>query len=165
MEVALSSISIWYGLGMKGDENLAESLQMMATEYSMIWSFFYTTSLHMVKCAICITLLRLTKTMKYFRLSVFALLSITISSFLIVFVSTITICVPLDATWKPYLIQQGKASCQSGDARTGLLYVTTILTIVTDISCAILPALIVWRTQLELKTKLLVSLLLSFGSL
>ncbi|KAI0381304.1 hypothetical protein F5Y04DRAFT_280837 [Hypomontagnella monticulosa] len=39
------------------------------------------------------------------------------------------------------------------------------MTIATDIACAILPAAILWKSQLKLKTKLLVGLLLSFGSL
>lgn len=144
---------------------MTEPTAVEGRKYLTIWTLFYTAALNLVKAAICMTMLRLTQTMRNFRLAIFAVMGLTLISFLMVFVGTVCICNPMDGNWDRSYIEQGRVVCASDRIRMGLSYAATILTIITDIACAILPALIVWKTQLDLKTKLLVSVLLSFGSL
>ncbi|KAI2627743.1 hypothetical protein GGR54DRAFT_430179 [Hypoxylon sp. NC1633] len=163
VSVGLSCRSTYFGIGMQR-KVVPELLQIEAREYMTIWALFYSACLVLIKTSICMTMLRLTVTMRYIRFVVYALLALSISSFLILFVSTIAQCRPLRANWDPRLLVQGAAECGSEDARMGTSYASTMLTIATDIACAIVPAVILWSTQLKRRTKFLVSMLLSFGS-
>ncbi|KAI1372056.1 hypothetical protein F4677DRAFT_273603 [Hypoxylon crocopeplum] len=161
--VGIACRSTYYGLGFRS-ANLTEAQQAEATKFMTIWTLFYAACLVFIKTSICMTMLRLTVTMKYIRFAVYALLALCVVSFLVLFVGTVAVCRPIEANWDYQLLAEGKAVCGSEEGRMGISYTSTITTIITDIACAILPAIILWRTQLKLKTKLLVSLLLSFGS-
>ncbi|KAI1773183.1 hypothetical protein F4818DRAFT_119851 [Hypoxylon cercidicola] len=162
-EAALSCICTHFGLAVL-NTGMTERTAAEGRKYLIIWTLFYIASLNIVKSSICMTMLRLTQTMRTFRLIIFALLALTIASFFMVFVSTVAICQPMDGNWNKSYIEQGRVVCASDQIRMGVSYASTVLTIITDIGCAVLPALIVWKTQLDLKTKLMVCVLLSFGS-
>ncbi|KAI6081956.1 hypothetical protein F4821DRAFT_274538 [Hypoxylon rubiginosum] len=162
-EVTISCFATHYGLA-KHNSNFTEATASEGTKYLTIWTFLYAASLNLVKSSICVTMLRLTRTMRNFRLTIFALLALTITSFLMIFISTLSICQPVDGNWNKTYVESGRDVCASDRIRMGISYASTVLTVITDIGCAAVPALIVWKTQLDLKTKLLVSVLLSFGS-
>ncbi|KAL7619640.1 hypothetical protein AAE478_010181 [Parahypoxylon ruwenzoriense] len=163
VDVSFACTSTVYGLGAV-DTDLTELLEVEGKKYLTIWSFFYAACVLSVKTSICMTMFRLAQTMRYLRFCVYILLAISIASFCVTFVGGLTLCRPVAAIWDTRLIADGEAMCAPRFAILGISYTTAAATMATDVACAILPAVILWKTQLELKTKILVSLLLSFGS-
>ncbi|KAI2635795.1 hypothetical protein GGS26DRAFT_550468 [Hypomontagnella submonticulosa] len=164
LDVHLSCKSAYYGLG-SDPATLSEPLKLIARRYLTIWSLLHPACLVTVKTSVCVTMLRLTRVMRYIRFSIYALLVISILAFLLNFVSILTYCRPFAANWDSTLLIEGNAACAPPGAILIVSYITAGITIATDIACAILPAAILWKSQLKFKTKLLVGLLLSFGSL
>ncbi|KAI1385678.1 uncharacterized protein F4822DRAFT_351166 [Hypoxylon trugodes] len=152
-QVAISCRSVYFGVGYR-IEDLTDYKRAHANKYLTIWMLLYSVCLLSVKSSICITVLRLSETLKYVRFSIYALLALCVSASLISIIGGITQCRPGSTD----------GTCSSWDAVYGIAYTTTVITIITDIACAILPAIILWKTQLRLRTKALVCILLSFGS-
>ncbi|KAI1459611.1 hypothetical protein F4805DRAFT_47782 [Annulohypoxylon moriforme] len=161
--IGLSCRSVYLGLGTHRMD-LTESQEREARKFLAVWLPLYAACLVLVKGSICITMLRLTQTMKYTRWSIYLLLWLCICAFIISIVGSASSCRPFAANWDLRLITEGKGSCSPVSAVLGISYTSTAITIATDIGCAILPGVILWKTQLKLKVKLSVGLLLSFGS-
>ncbi|KAI0179848.1 hypothetical protein GGR52DRAFT_528625 [Hypoxylon sp. FL1284] len=163
IEVALSCVCISFGLA-ELNSTITDHTESRGRKYLIIWTLSYAAALNTVKSSICMTMLRLARTMRNFQLATYALLALTIFSFVILFISTMTVCTPMDGNWNKSYAAQGRVVCASDHIRMSVSYTTTVITIITDIGCAVLPALIVWKTQLDFKAKLMISILLSFGS-
>ena len=163
-DVGLAITGAWSGLGAR-DARLNEYLGVQSKKYLMIWMMLYVVSLALIKGSICITMLRIGSVIKVLRISVYALLTLVIISFVSTLVGILCLCRPVNANWNTSLVLEGKATCSSMDVMIGLSYWATSSSIATDLACAILPGIILWNTQMPLKTKLSVSVLLSFGSL
>lgn len=138
---------------------------MESMKYLMVWMLIYVAALATVKMAICATMLRIATTMPKTRMAVYALLALTIAAFMTTFIGILCLCRPVEANWDSSLLATGEGECSDISVMLGLSYTSTASTILTDLACAILPALILWQTQMQLKTKLMVIALLSFGSL
>jgi len=65
-------------------------------------------------------------------------------------------------TWDKTIVG-GK--CTSIDPVIDLAYLTSAVNIITDWTCAILPAFIIWDIQMSMKMKLSVCLMLGMGVL
>ncbi|OTA76412.1 hypothetical protein M434DRAFT_38854 [Hypoxylon sp. CO27-5] len=163
VNVILACKDVFLGLGDR-NENITYSHQVEATKYLVIWTMVSSASLVSVKSSISMTLLRLASTMPHIRCAIYALLALSISSFLLTVISSLTMCHPIEANWDVNLKYDGKAKCSSSAVIAGISYTSTSITIATDIACAILPGIILWKTQLRPRTKVMVTLLLSFGS-
>ncbi|KAI1210079.1 uncharacterized protein F4807DRAFT_467230 [Annulohypoxylon truncatum] len=161
--IGLSCRSVYLGLGTHRAD-LTEFQEREARKFLAIWLLFYAFCLVLVKGSICMTMLRLTLTMKYIRWAIYVLLWLSICAFIISITGSATSCRPFSANWDLRLIADGKASCSPVSGVLGITYTSTAITIATDIACAILPGVILWKTQLKLKVKLSVGMLLSFGS-
>lgn len=164
MDVGLGSIGSMHGLGTV-NAKLNMIMMMEATKYLMIWMLIYVCGLMLIKASICMTLFRIASTNKTYRLCIIVLLAIIVGNFLTTFVGVLLLCSPVEANWNTTLVAQGKATCASMDAMIGLSYTSTAVSIATDMACAVLPGVILWRTQMAFRTKISVTILLSFGSL
>lgn len=136
-----------------------------AMMWQLIWLLVYTWTLGMVKSSICVTLLRIADTMRYFRRCVYVLLGMTVASWLITFIGLLVLCRPIAGNWDPSLVAQGKAECAPPGVIVALGYISTCITVSTDLACAVLPAFLLWNMQMATRNKILIGLLLSFGSL
>lgn len=136
-----------------------------AMMWQLIWLLVYTWTLGMVKSSICVTLLRIADTMRYFRRCVYVLLGMTVASWLITFIGLLVLCRPIAGNWDPNLVAQGKAECAPPSVIVALGYISTCITVSTDLACAVLPAFLLWNMQMATRNKILIGLLLSFGSL
>ncbi|KAI1086592.1 hypothetical protein F5B19DRAFT_501184 [Rostrohypoxylon terebratum] len=162
--IGLSCRSVWLGLGTHKD-HLTESQERDATMFFAIWLPLYATCLVLIKASICLTMLRLTQTMRYTRWAIYVLQFLSISAFIISVTGSATSCTNFAANWDRRLLAEGKATCAPVSGVFGITYTTTAITIITDIACAIIPGIVLWNTQLKLKVKVSVGVLLSFGSL
>ncbi|KAJ1327364.1 hypothetical protein MN608_06691 [Microdochium nivale] len=152
------------GLGTLDDE-LNDQMQKDSRMWQLIWLLVYTWTLGMVKSSICVTLLRIAQSMRYFRFCVYTLLVMTVAAWLITFAGLLLLCRPIAANWDTSLVSTGQASCAPNGFIVILGYISTSITVFTDLSCAILPAFLLRGIQMATRNKILVGLLLSFGSL
>ncbi|KAK8061690.1 hypothetical protein PG994_008056 [Apiospora phragmitis] len=163
VDVVLGSIGSMHGLGTV-NAKLNTTMMIEATKYLMIWMLIYVCGLMLIKASICMTLWRIASTNKTYRVCILLLLAIIVGNFLTTFIGVLLLCSPVEANWNTALVAQGKARCASMDAMIGLSYTSTAVSIATDMACAVLPGVILWRTQMAFRAKISVAVLLSFGS-
>lgn len=133
--------------------------------YLMVWMMLYVGALCLVKTSICITTLRIATNMPKLSIAVYALLGLIIATFLTTFIGILLLCRPVEANWDQSIILEGRGECSPVTAMLGLSYMSTASTIATDLACAVLPAVVLWNTQMKRSMKIIVAILLSFGSL
>lgn len=133
--------------------------------YLMVWMMLYVGALCLVKTSICITTLRIATNMPKLRIAVYILLGLTIATFLTTFIGILLLCRPVEANWDQSILAEGRGECSPITAMLGLSYMSTASTIATDLACAVLPAIVLWQTQMKRSMKIIVTILLSFGSL
>ncbi|KAI1139289.1 hypothetical protein F5Y05DRAFT_381403 [Hypoxylon sp. FL0543] len=164
VSIALACRGVHLGLG-HWNESLTDYQRIEAMKYLTIWLMICEACLVMVKSSISITLLRLSSTMPRIRYAIYILIALCCSAFMLSIMGSLLICRPFQANWDFRLLLEGKGECSGTGPIFGISYTSTTITISTDIACAIIPAIILWNTQLKLRTKLMVGLLLSFGSI
>lgn len=98
------------------------------------------------------------------RITVYVLLAITWASFLITFIGTLTYCRPVNAIWTIELLLSGEGTCAPVDTFVIIGHVATVSTILTDLALVVVPAVILWNTQMKKQAKLQAFGLLSFAS-
>lgn len=150
-----------------GTRNLHLNARMMVdgAMYLITWMLIYVGALAMIKTSICVTTLRIATNMTKLRIAVYALMALTIVSWITTFIGILLLCRPVKANWDKSIVLAGEGSCAPDSAMIGLSYFSTATTILTDLVCAVLPAIVLWQTQMKLKMKIVVASLLSFGSL
>lgn len=131
----------------------------------MIWMLVYVNALVLIKASICVTMYRIASANKSYRIAIWTLIAVIVGNYLTTFIGVLSLCRPVEANWNTSLVTEGRATCSGMSAMIGLSYTSTACSIATDLACAILPGIILWRTQMKLSTKISVTMLLSFGSL
>ncbi|KAF1941458.1 cytochrome P450 [Clathrospora elynae] len=159
----LSNYATLVGLG-RLNEDLNSWQQSEAIKYYVIWILVYVLALATVKSSICITIVRIASTKINLRIAVYVLLAITWASFFITFVGTLLYCRPVETMWTPALAISGKGTCAPVDTFIILGHTATVSTIVTDLALVVLPAIVLWNTQMKKQAKLQAFGLLSFAS-
>lgn len=144
---------------------LNEQMMVNGTMYMMVWMLIYVGGLCMIKTSICLTTLRIATNMQKLRIAVFALMALTIITWITTFIGILLLCDPVEANWDKSIVMAGEGTCAPDSAMIGLSYFATASTILTDLVCAVLPAIVLWQTQMKLKMKIVIAFLLSFGSL
>jgi hypothetical protein len=138
--------------------------QMHAMKYYVIWILTYVLALATVKSSICITIMRIASTKMNLRVTVYCLLAVTWASFFITFIGTLLYCQPVSAIWNPMLVLTGKATCAPVETFVIIGHTATVSTILTDMALVVVPAIILWNTQMKRQAKLQAFGLLSFAS-
>lgn len=135
-----------------------------ALKYYIIWILTYVLALATVKSSICITIMRIASTKINLRITVYVLLAITWASFFITFIGTLFYCRPVRSIWTPTLILSGEGTCAPVGTFVIIGHVATVSTILTDLALVVVPAIILWNTQMKRQAKLQAFGLLSFAS-
>ena len=133
--------------------------------YLMVWMLIYVGGLCLIKTSICITMLRISTNMPKTRIAIYLLMGLTISTWITTFTGLLVLCRPVEANWDQRILMEGRGECAAPSAMMGLSYFATGSTIATDLACAVLPAFVIWQTQMSLKMKIILATILSFGSL
>ncbi|KAF1849264.1 cytochrome P450 [Cucurbitaria berberidis CBS 394.84] len=159
----LAIYALLVGLGrLEADLNAWQRSEAM--KYYIIWILTYVLALAVVKSSIWITILRIASTKINLRVTVYVLLGITWASFCITFIGTLLYCRPVRTIWTPLLVLTGKGSCAPVGTFVIIGHVATVSTIVTDLALVVVPAIILWNTQMKKQQKLQAFGLLSFAS-
>lgn len=75
-------------------------------------------------------------------------------------------CQPVEYVWERYdPVPPANGKCNPSVAATSISYIATVLNCVADWMLAILPATVVWKAQLDRKTKISISIILGIGSM
>lgn len=159
----LSIYGVLVGLGRLG-QDLNAWQQQESMKYYIVWILVYVVALATIKSSICATIMRIASNKINLRMTVYALLAITWASFFITFVGTLTYCQPVNAIWQPLLILTGQAKCAPVKTFIIIGHTATVSTIVTDLALVVVPAIILWNTQMKKQAKLQAFGLLSFAS-
>lgn len=152
------------GLG-RLEEDLNAWQWSAAMKYYIIWILMYVVGLALVKSAICITIQRIASTRKGLIYTVWALLAVTWASFFVTFLGTLLYCQPVAAIWTPALILSGEGHCAPVDTFVIIGHVATVSTIATDLALVVVPAIMLWNTQMKRQAKFQAFGLLSFASI
>ncbi|OCK73497.1 hypothetical protein K432DRAFT_266473, partial [Lepidopterella palustris CBS 459.81] len=158
--VIMSTLGAYHGLGV---HNYGAPIAEMrdGIMWFAFWQIFYVTSTVPVKASICVTLLRITPELLYKRI-LWALMVASIISTIIACIVVFTTCRPMAFTWDR-TIPGGK--CNSLEMIIAMSYLVSGINIITDWTCAIMPALIIWSIQLRRKLKVSISIILGMGAL
>jgi len=157
--IAMSTTGAFHGLGV---HNYGASAAEMrdGVMYFSLWQLFYVASTVPVKASICISLLRITMN-RLCRLILWGLIVLSCISTIMACIVVWSTCRPMAFTWDK-TIKGGK--CSTLEAVIALSYVVSGVNIVTDWTCAVMPAFILWDVQMRKKLKISVCIILGMGA-
>ncbi|KAF1358600.1 hypothetical protein EJ07DRAFT_166838 [Lizonia empirigonia] len=156
--VSLAIYGCLVGLG-RLNEDLNAWQQVEAVKYYLIWIFVGSQS------SVCITIRRIASIKRPLRITVWVLLAVAWASFLVTFLGTLLYCQPVRSLWTLALIISGEDHCAPADVFLIIAHTATVSTILTDMALVIVPAIILWNTQMKRQSKIQAFGLLSFASL
>ena len=119
---------------------------------------FYTVDTVFVKSAICVALIRLSHHEPAVYYPAFIVIAISFIAGATTFTSGFIQCKPIEANWNP-----AAGKCLSPLIIVDLGYFTSAAAMLTDLSCAILPIMLLWNANMSWKIKSTTICLLSFG--
>ncbi|KAF5687728.1 integral membrane protein PTH11 [Fusarium circinatum] len=155
--VGVSSKGTYYGAGQR-DAVLPEGIYPHGKFYVWLFQIFYCASLVFIKASICDALLRIA-VIPWHRVVAWMTLAMAVICAMIVFIGLFVLCKPLSATWN------GDGKCSPPSALAILACFVSASSILTDIICAALPALMLYKAQMKLATKVSISMVLGLGAL
>ncbi|KAI1852872.1 hypothetical protein JX265_012900 [Neoarthrinium moseri] len=117
----------------------------------------YVLSTVPIKASICFALIRITTNAVY-RWILYGVIALATMACIITDVTILTWCQPVSANWDP---SAGK--CADPSVLTNVSYFISAVSILTDWTCAVLPALILWDVKLRLGVKLSLIGVLALG--
>ncbi|KAJ4250252.1 hypothetical protein NW762_012067 [Fusarium torreyae] len=148
----------YYGLGSRDDViNGNIPLTVRAGEYVAYFQICHALCVPLIKASIAVALMRITGAKRYR----FPLYFVILASVVLCFagwISLVTLCKPVAALWNPQL---GK--CGDYAVITKISYVVSIVTIITDWTCAIIPFFVLRHLQMSWRVKGLLMGVLGMG--
>jgi hypothetical protein len=122
----------------------------------------YVLSNLAIKFSICLYLLRIavSKTLRVILWTVIAVSCVTCLYFLLLFVFQ---CRPITYFWAQYSGMKG--SCINAKIIMTSTYIYSAIRCCSDWTCCILPACIIWKLQMNPRTKFSVCLILGLGAM
>ncbi|QGI63901.1 hypothetical protein CEK26_007852 [Fusarium fujikuroi] len=137
--VGVSAQSTYYGVGQR-DAVLPEGIYPHGRFYVWLTQIFYSV-------------------VPWHRVVAWITLAMAVICAMIIFISFFVLCRPLSATWN------GNGKCSPPSALGSLACFISASSMLTDIVCAALPALMLYKAQMKLATKVSISLVLGLGAL
>ncbi|KAK6334516.1 hypothetical protein TWF730_003730 [Orbilia blumenaviensis] len=164
--LALSSVSLHllkYGYGKHlwdgSFETMINRSEDMIKEL-IVCNILHAFSLSFAKTSIIILYNRIFDAHPWFRRTMWCILSICWTMFILTIFISVFQCSPVDGAWSFQIMYLGKSSCLDMQA---FLYASTAVNILTDAFVVILPILPIMRLRLEKRKKVAVCLLFLVG--
>lgn len=110
-----------------------------------------------IKCSICTALLRFTREKRY-RIPLYAVMALSFIASTATALTLILWCRPIAANW-----DARAGTCPNAILLTNMSYYFSANGILTDWTCAILPAFVLWDVQLKMRVKVSLIMLLAMG--
>ncbi|KAF4965999.1 hypothetical protein FSARC_6275 [Fusarium sarcochroum] len=148
----------YYGLGSRDDViNGNIPLTVRAGAYIAYFGICHALCVPLIKASIAVALMRITNAKRYRFPLYFVLLASVVLCFA-GWMSLVMRCKPFAALWNPQL---GK--CGDYSVVTTISYVVSIVTIITDCTCAIIPFFVLRHLQMSWRVKGLLMGVLGMG--
>ncbi|KAI1344502.1 hypothetical protein F5Y15DRAFT_113403 [Xylariaceae sp. FL0016] len=154
---SLVIVCCFYGAGQKS-EKLEPITIMKGTKLFFIAEFFYAACTVPIKCSICATLLRIADARRRWVYSLWTIMVMAAVASVIFIVTIANICHPITALWG-----ETDGICNPS-LNSSVSFFFSAISIVTDWSLAILPAVLLWKIQMKGRVKLSVGVMLSLGA-
>jgi hypothetical protein len=135
---------------------------LISLQWGWACEITYVLSNLAIKFSICLFLLRIavSKTPRVILWMVIAISGVTCSYFLLLF---IFLCQPITYFWAQYTGVKG--SCINAKIITTSTYIYSAVRCCSDWTCCILPACMVWKLQMNPRTKFSVCLIPGLGAM
>lgn len=149
-KVCLSFICRDYNLETASDHHLLH-------QSVFLWQIFFLSGFVWIKCSICLTLLRIA-VIKWHRITLWTLIGITVVSTIFVDIYILVQCRPIERTWgeKP-------GTCLPNTITVAITFVISAFNLITDVTTAVLPFLMLRKVQMTRKRKTAIIMVLSLG--
>ncbi|KAL9011856.1 MAG: hypothetical protein Q9173_003345 [Seirophora scorigena] len=155
---ALDFVEVHYGFGKHARFLTPHELRQFRKYTYGEWIQTFAT-LMWTKVSICLFLIRIPQSRALKRPLQWAVAFLLFSNAVLT-VMLIMQCQPLHAAWDDR-VRDGR--CLSLDAKMGIVLAQAIISVVSDFAFAALPVFFLWRTQIDLKTKIGLWLLMGLG--
>jgi len=164
--VGASVLGIWsllLGIGTR-DINLNQWQWEHAKKIDVAWLLVYCVPMTLVKASICLTLQRIVGAKRSLHITITTLLAILGVSFFAAVLGTLFQCRPFQAHWEKDLIASGEGQCAAEAVFVVLGFIASFATIGVDAALVVIPAMVLWKTNMHRNAKLQVFGMLSVGS-
>lgn len=151
------------GIGTK-DIDLNQWQWEHAKKLDVAWLLVYCVPMTLVKASICLTLQRIVGGKRSLRITITVLLVVLGVSFFAAVLGTLFQCRPFQAHWDKGLIQAGEGQCAAEAVFVALGFIASFATIAVDAALVVIPAMVLWKTNMSRNAKLQVFGMLSVGS-
>ncbi|KXJ93359.1 hypothetical protein Micbo1qcDRAFT_232914 [Microdochium bolleyi] len=164
--ICASILAIWAELVGIGtfDIHLNQWQWEQAKKIDVAWLLVYCIPMTVVKASICLTLRRVVGTKRNLRRAITALLGVLVVSFCAAVLGTILQCRPFEAHWRLELVESGEGKCAAESVFVALGFIASFATIGVDAALVVIPAMVLWKTNMNRSAKLQVFGMLSVGS-
>lgn len=125
-----------------------------------IAEFFYAGCTVPIKASICVCLLRIADKRRRFSYSLYAVIGATVSASIIFIVAIANLCHPITTLWG----ETTYGTCDN-ELNSSVSFYFSAVSIVTDWTLAILPAILLWNVQMKKRNKASVALILGLAAL
>ncbi|KAI1502584.1 hypothetical protein F5X99DRAFT_378488 [Biscogniauxia marginata] len=153
-----TTAAAYYGLGTH-DSQLSAAQKSLALELIFFFQLSEAAFTILVKSSIAIFLLRIA-TQKRYRYPLWFVIIATVIGCVVPGVVVITLCQPLSAQWDP-----SAGTCGDYTIIINLSYAVSVITVVTDWVCAILPCILIRSLNILSHQKIPLMITLSLGIL
>ncbi|KAI1064900.1 hypothetical protein LB507_001265 [Fusarium sp. FIESC RH6] len=147
----------FYGAGQKS-KNLEPYDMMMGTKLFFVAQFFYCACSVPIKTSICVTMLRICDSRRRFVWTIWGIIGTTITTAIIFIIAVANICHPIERLWG----ETTRGTCNT-NLNSSIGFFFSAVSIITDWTLAILPAVLLWKVQMKQRVKLPVICMLSLG--
>lgn len=98
-------------------------------------------------------------TEKHLRIILWISLVASVASAMVGFISVVALCKPIQIYWDP----AAEGWCAPMTIVTGMSYLVSAMSVVTDWTCSLLPCYVVWNLQMQPRLKASVCAVLALG--
>ncbi|TDZ61802.1 hypothetical protein CTRI78_v004085 [Colletotrichum trifolii] len=151
--------AVFAGMGTY-DNRLRDWNQVAGVKWLVFFQITYAWSLPFIKASICFTVFRITNRKRY-RLILWSVMVASILSTTVGFIAVVAVCRPVSFTWDKSI----DGHCAPSNIITSISYVISVLAIITDWTCAVVPTVVVWGLQMKSRVKASVCAVLGLGAI
>ncbi|KAK7426752.1 hypothetical protein QQZ08_006788 [Neonectria magnoliae] len=155
---ALVIVCCFYGAGQHSNKLERSDIQT-GTKLFFIAEFFYAACTVPIKASICVTLLRIADSRRRFVWTIWAIIILMVIASIIFIIAIANICHPITTLWG----ETTTGSCNL-KLNSSASFFFSAVSIVTDWSLAILPAVLLWNIQMKSTIKYSVILMLALAA-
>ncbi|KAJ5355399.1 uncharacterized protein N7496_012611 [Penicillium cataractarum] len=160
---ACSFIGAMNGAGRTSAAFKNHEVYRTALLYWWLCQIFYTWASALAKVSIAVALLRLT-VKRIHRIIIWGTIGLTLAVSFMFWLVLLLDCHPISYFWD-YADPSKSGSCMSANNLVKVAYVYSCLTIICDLTLGLLPIFLVWKLQMNYRTKIAVGGILSMGAI